>query len=197
MCSRRPGRVRRSPSTPGRAGRPGRGRRSRPGPAPGRPPGARLAPRRPRDGRPRSRMRGRRARRTVFAPRRGWCGGPPHRTRSASGTSRASARSRRSTRPGAVVAVSHRWIVLWSRPTRSPSSSWDRPADRRAARMCSPVARQRACTQLGRGSRGTRPRWNDHGGKSLPAVVNLEILDRLPVCREHPLVGRRAPLLSS
>lgn len=95
-----------------------------------------------------------------------------HRTRSARGTSRASAMSSRSVRSGAVSAFSQRLMVLWSRLMRSPRASWERPAARRASRICNPIWRRRWGTQSGRGS-CTRAYWNDLVRKSLPAVVNL------------------------
>lgn len=78
----------------------------------------------------------------------------------------------RSVRSGARRAFSQRLMVLWSRPMRSPSWSWERPAARRVSRMRKPISARRWGTQSGRGS-STRSRWSDLDGKSLPVRVNL------------------------
>lgn len=139
-----------------------------------------------------------------------------HRTRSARGTLRASARTSKSLRSGARCAFSHRLMLLASRPARSPSCSCVRPAAFRAARSCAPMTRRRGRTQAGGGSRCTRPGLSDLVQKSLPTWVNLRSEGRVDTCRwqppslvrpepssapvwpparrEHPLVGGRAVL---
>lgn len=112
---------------------------------------------------------GRRVTRSMAAPEPA----AGHRTKSASGTSRAAASVTRSCRSGARWPFSHLLMLFTSRSMRSARRCCVRPAACRASRSCVPMIWQRARTQSGGDLRCTRPRWIDLGQKSLPTWVIL------------------------